>query len=256
MANLFNIAAKQHILISFDALFDMDIGLIQLIKEKYASPDVFDLDKLNQSNYSILKSMVERDNINPLYTIAKEDISHNELDEFYKQFLDQEYEVIFDKAIYTDLLNLLGVVKGDNGIEAEIVYYNDKQKELLDKDNETSNIHKVFVKDIYKNDKFNSYKYDFVYLKSLDELLNFPMLESSIIYIARYGFNINEENSDFNENNKALLIFLAVDRNNELGVYEPYNFDNWEKSSSNSNNYYEEDDGIPVEDEDDEGDNL
>jgi hypothetical protein len=77
------------------------------------------------------------------------------------------------------------------------------------------------------------------------------MLKSSLVYIARYGFNLNEDGSYFNLNNDSLKIFDALNRNNHIGVYEPYNLQVYLSNQNNSSNtaYTNNDDGIPFEDE-------
>ena len=250
MAGILNIASKQHILISFNALYDIDIGLIEVVRERYSNKKVFNHKKLYQPNSILLVEMYNRKDKNPLYMFANEDISKEDLDIYYKQFLEQEYKDIYEKCIYTDLLNLINIIKSDKSIDVTLSYYEDKEKEYMENDNTLKTIPKINVKDIYKNDR--NFKYDFVYLKSLDELIYYYMLESSLVYIARYGFNLNEDRSYFDINNPALKIFDALNRNNHLGVYEPYNFEKYIADLNNlniNNNYNEDDDGIPFEDE-------
>ena len=249
MPNLLNIATKQHVLISFNALYDIDIGLIELVRERYSNKNVFNHEKLYQPNIIILAEMYSRKDKNPLYMFANEDISKEDLDSYYKEFLEKEYSAIYEKAIYTDLINLINVIRADKSMDVTISYYDDNQKKYLENDNYTKSIRKIDVKDIYKNDK--SFKYDFVYLQSLDELIHYYMLESSLVYIARYGFNLNEDGSYFNLDNDSLKIFDALNRNNHIGVYEPYNLQVYLSNQNNSSNntYTNNDDGIPFEDE-------
>ena len=140
---LFNVTEKQHVLVVFNALYDLDIGLIELVRKEYASKDVFDYEKLYQPNLSLLEKLYKRKDLNPLYLIANDDISKEELDSFRDQFYDSKYEDICKYSVYTDVLNLVNIIRNsssNNIISVEIGYYNDKQKAYLESDDNIKGI--------------------------------------------------------------------------------------------------------------------
>ena len=66
-------------LISFNTIFDIDVGLIQLIYDEYLDPKVFNIDIFNKSLKDIIKLLYFRTEKNPLYLFANDNISKENL---------------------------------------------------------------------------------------------------------------------------------------------------------------------------------
>ena len=118
---------KSKILIPFDLVVDTDFGLIKLIQEEYRA-DIFDKTVLDSDDESIKRYLVKRTTPNPLSILT----SDKSIDEFYAQFIDREYETIFDRSVMTGIgefcINLL--VFSD--FELYIQYTGDKDRQFAD----------------------------------------------------------------------------------------------------------------------------
>lgn len=163
---------SQNILISVNALVDIDIGLYNLVKEQYLDPTVFDEDYLTKANtLDFIMSTYFRKYDNPLYNIA---IINDKkiLDDYYMEFMKTQYNDIYDRSIYTDVLSLINNLYDNNDIKITILYYTEYAKEQLIKDQEkgilNSKVEFINIKDFKKEvDKYND-----IYFRSIFELNN------------------------------------------------------------------------------------
>ena len=97
---------RSEILIDFNCYIDTEVGLIRLIREKYLDEKVFNVDLLRSNLRIIIKMLMERKEVNPLYLFANKDISRKDLDDYYQQFMDEEYDNILSIVIFGSIPNV------------------------------------------------------------------------------------------------------------------------------------------------------
>lgn len=150
--------------IDFDLIVNTDIGLIKFIQGNFQDDKVFDLDKLNRSDRTILSLLYSRNNPNPLSVITNPNML-NEIDSLYKSFFESYKQEIIDNAIiFSDIFNFVSLAissRTDVGINA-IIAVNDSIEE----------------EEIYKH--FNRP----VFLNKSDKLI----LSREVFYINDYRF--------------------------------------------------------------------
>ena len=103
------VGKKVAILVDFNFISYIDMGLYTLIKEKYAIPSLVDLDVLNIDPKILLFASFERSNKNPL-SIIMNDNANVDIDKLYQDMLDKYYPYIvengFVKSGITDFITI------------------------------------------------------------------------------------------------------------------------------------------------------
>ena len=74
--------ASQTPLISFNSIYDLDIGLIKLIQNEYLDESIFDKNFFNRPLLSMIYDSYHRENFNPLTMFSKSK-DMELLDEYY-----------------------------------------------------------------------------------------------------------------------------------------------------------------------------
>lgn len=111
MPNIGNLNGKiLSVLIDFNFLIDIDIGLIRFIREEFQDSRAFKLDILNKSDREILSLLYSRINWNPLSIISTNE-NLSDIDELYKSFIDTYKDEILHRSItYKDINEFIGLV--------------------------------------------------------------------------------------------------------------------------------------------------
>lgn len=206
-------------LISFYTIFDLDVGLIQLVFDQYLEKSVFDETKFLRPVKDIIEDLYYRKDNNPLYSFAHPNIEKSRLDNFYNQFQELCMDKILDKCITTEIIRLVGLFDSTNEIKPTILYYSEKQLELLDDEPTLKGIRKVHIDSLTKADKESFYQF---YFKSIDELEPFIDNRVKSFYISNYGPNLNEEGNNFKDSE---YINTLIRNRNQINIFSLYNED-------------------------------
>lgn len=205
-----NTANINRILIPYDCIFNDDIGLYRVIREHYSNDSVFNLSLLDEEN---LNSLVH-DNIynNPLELIIREEYK-DKMNDFYKEFLEQEYERILDYSPYTPIFEFAHLnIVSKMGFITFLVFNDLQEAELRKRFDE-----KI---DIIKLDNYNELnidEYDIIFLKRYEDSLLIQNLQGKYIYLLDYRFNFEKE-SLTDELVPLIKVSLVVGGSNLLAI--------------------------------------
>ena len=217
-------------LISFDTILDLDTGLINLIKEEYADPDVFDIELLKLPEDVLISNLYFRPCENPLYTIRNRNMELNDdnkniLDDYYKEFMDTRYDDIVSLSNCTDMDELVLRFKEAKDITVAIVVNNDYEASHIKLIEKLSEIQIVYYSDIDDSNRYNQ-----IYLKYISDLSKFPStIRNTTFYFTDSGVNLGEKNRP---REKYMSTLSELIKNaNDFAVYNMY------KESIISRNY-------------------
>ncbi len=219
---------KQNILISVNALIDIDIGLYLLIKDEYLDPDIFDVDFFNSSNMlKFISTSYLRVDDNPLYNVSVS-TDHNLLDEYYAQFITDKYNEIYDKSVYTDIIKLLFMFCEVGELNTSILYYKDYSFDMLQKDIESGvlpkNISLVDAKTLKGRDLD---KYNQIYLRSIHEFDVLPLNSFTTpknFYISSFGPNYDSKGLLKRNNSLSRVMFGKL--MHDITIFDMYDLSN------------------------------
>lgn len=224
---------SNNILITFDMLVDIDIGLLDIVKKSYNDPSVFRKDIFELDDNRIKGLLRENNYRNPL-SIVLFGNSTAQADAYYKEFMEYEYDNIVDTAPITTMVD---VVKTFIDSEGAII-----PSILCKTRSEYVRVEEIFVdclpnlfNIIFSNDHslLDISQYDTFFLKYIEDLsiFNPDTISGKNLIISDYRCNLDEEK--YVEKKKIpkaeyLLMFAGF---NEFRTVTLYHYDE---------SYYEE----------------
>jgi hypothetical protein len=180
---------RSELLIDFNCIVDTEIGMINLIKDKYLDDSVFNKDIIMGSLESIILLLIERKDPNPLYLFANDNIDRKDLDDYYREFMTQEYNSVLKYSITTGLSNLIYLFKTEPGIHVTFLCESNVEKQLLLSIEDFKECNIV----LYDDNTIDFSQYSTYYFKYItDQVLNF-MYDYKTYYFSKYLLNFDNE---------------------------------------------------------------
>ncbi len=180
-------------LISFNCLFDIEVGLIKLINKNFNDPRVFDANTLDSldSNIKVTRFVFNSTSDNILLDILR-DKDIEIANEYYRQFIEQEYDNILINSVYTDLIGLLDTMESQPDVKASVFCINKQEVDFIHK-YLSPDIQAVTIEDMREH--FDIYKQ--FYFRSIinDPYLNtiYKGISKSFVYLLDYRRNFDNE---------------------------------------------------------------
>lgn len=212
------------ILIPFDLVVDLDIGLLKLVRFEYSNNDYFYKGILRGMDDCLRYALMTREDPNPLSIAAVNPDDHETLDEFYKQFMEREYIKIMnlsqDTAI-SDLTKVSGMTSAsDRIVRITIMCRSEEEKKLI-------NLRKMnpFRVIVSSPEKVDLSQYKALFVKNAYDLDMYRNVEALNLYIANYGFNLVKDPSHSNTPGLPIDIVAKYSKDNEINIFTVYNLD-------------------------------
>lgn len=175
-------------IIPFDMIFDTEMGIMKLIEFHYTRSNIFNYDALGKDDLTKL-FLMQRDNWNPLSIICDEEVSQEDKDDMYKQFMEREYEKILLYSPNTALYDMLNVVYRNDQIKFTVVCKTEEELDFLNKRH--CKVYRAIIGDIF-NDELLSENPN-IYIKYIKDLYQQPKnFSHKSLYIGDYEFNRKE----------------------------------------------------------------
>lgn len=183
-------------LIPFNCLVDIDVGLVELIRNKYRSPDIFNIRLLDsfKSRQDLIKFMYNRDQYNPILPFMNNTEDQETANDLYLQFIEKEYINIVGLSPYTGLYSLVNLCNSAEEIAPMITFSDSIEEEVFNRDIVLKKVKSVFIDDI---PLFCS-KVDVFFFRSVVDpyfIAALPLLSSKNITILDYKFNFDADGS-------------------------------------------------------------
>lgn len=212
---------KTYPILTFDQIVDTEFGLLEVIYKKYNDKNTFYWSLLEAPPKVKLGLLYNRLRPNPITVVAKDKDNKELMDDYYKQFMEEEYVAILKNSIVTGLYKFLIKIVSSGFIPPTIICKSNIESTYLEKID--SDIFKkcniVVDTDGYTN-IIKDKKYTSIYIKNIKDTI--PILndlETKNIFIAgyRYNFEDDERNHLINEY-QVILSSIA-----KVNVYSMYN---------------------------------
>lgn len=229
-----------NVLISFDMIFDTDLALLTLIREKYLDPEEFNFDLITQPP-SVLKYLLRyRDDVNPLTEFV---MNPQDAEGYYYKFLEEKYDEILDYTEETSIFNLIVKFISSKGmVVTTILYHDEREEKLIEKLYKYGRVNKLLVDDWKKDIDLNMY--DTIYLKDYQKALLFDITKFSgkNVYISSniYNMTLTPDNTIIPN---VDISSLCMDYN-QVSIIDLYSEDQYSE-------YCEPDDDYSEDNEDD-----
>lgn len=199
-----------NILVDFEMIVDLDIGIFNLVKEKFSTSDCFDSDIINNTNVdTMIYRLINEKYPNILDLIKTEDYFDFSTENLYNTMLSRYYEEIFKKSIITDILNLMNAYIMSNVVVVTVLCKNQQEQQLIN--NINSKFHTViFEKDMNVDD------YDSIFIKNYKDILEFNNVQCKNIFVANIQNNMDDKNTPL------LDISALMSKSNNIYIIDLY----------------------------------
>lgn len=216
MNNLVSGDTKISPLIHFDCLIDSDYGLIELIKQEYLDPSIFDIEFFKKSKIEIIKALYNRSKDNPLSLISS--LPDNELDDLYSQFIDQRYYDILNNSVSTEIANLIELFNSVGDIKSTILCNNEIQEKII---KETDYLRKYKIICCDKGKYYSTNIFNCTYFKKIEDIdtINDPNITT--YYLSTFGPNLTEDRQDIK---KSDIIDQIANKRYNIHLIDLYKF--------------------------------
>ncbi len=189
-------------LISFDMIFNKDIGIIRYIRGR-SHPYIFSTQEIHELSDGVILSLVHcRKNRNPLSAISSfgafSKTSDDLMDEFYNEYMTDYIEYIVNESPFTDFgYTVIAMCSGNfDGIHPCILVHNEYEFKKIKDVKEFNNATIIMANSL---DEVNApYPLNPYYLNSMYELIDlqknnkeydYTKFDKKIFYIADYEYN-------------------------------------------------------------------
>lgn len=182
------------VLFLFDVVFDLDIGLLNLIKKEFRNKDLMYIELLDNAPIDLIKKiLIEREDPNPLSIIMDKDkVTMEDIDDLYAQFMYERYSDIVKYSIPTDVAKLLNrLALADSKIATVYVACKDPEEvnmvrlllQNLPKENYNFIPYRELISEIPTND------FDTIVIKSYYDVLRLKDIGGKNIIVADCNYN-------------------------------------------------------------------
>ena len=208
-----------NILVPFDLIVDIDMGLIKLCRFHYNNNKFFYNGILKGPDNGLKHLLMIREDPNPLWiAYIDRDSDKETMDNFYNQFIEKKYDSIVDLSPASSLLTLLTMasVDKDKIMRFSVLCKNDYEKTVILRRNIPA--HRTIVSEPGDVDlsKFNC-----IYVKNYHDLDKYSGLTGKEIYIPNYRFNV-EYKDNIPDPILPIDLVTKYGNDNEISIYSAY----------------------------------
>lgn len=207
-----------NIIITFDLLYDTDLGLLKLIKSKYNNPEIVKREYLdNITDIAIIDILLKNKDKNPLSFIIN-DKYHNHIDSLYDDFFTNKYDEVLLYSPMTEIVNLISLYKMSKAISINVLCKNKLEEQAI---KELNNEYNTILKE---ENKVSVEDYDSIYIKYINDinLFDHEHIKGKNIYIGNYSYNLQNDET-MRPNNDFILSYGNVNKIYVIDVYKKLN---------------------------------
>lgn len=208
-------------IIDFNCIVDTELGLIQLIYDQYYDLSVFNEDKFKMPINKILSELYYRKSKNPIIPFLNEGITEEDADEYYKQFMNTQYEEILNRSCGTNIQTLISSFNFSGEIFASILCHNELEKKFIS-GLEEFNSNKIYIDEEFET---NYKEFNQIYLRYIDDLKKYlKQCLNKNIYLSSSNLNLmTNENGELEFKDTEEIKILSS--YSYINIYDLYNTD-------------------------------
>lgn len=202
---------SNNILVDFNMILDTDIGIFNVLRNKYNNPNYFNTDLINNIDIEALIYNISNTVYNNILDLFIKDEYKNQSKSLYNQILDNNLELVYDNSLVTEGLNLFKVYLESGTIRVTVLCKNEFEEQIINK------LDKRFAIIRYDDNKIDCEEFDSIFLKEYKDVIKFKKLEAKNIFISNHANNLDEEKGI-----PLLDISLIIARTNKVYTIDLY----------------------------------
>ena len=174
------------ILVEFDFLIDLDLGLFKYIKAEYNNPNFVDQNIIRMHNEKeIIQMMIDRECINPLEIL----IPNMDTLDLYNDIMNNHMDELLKYSKACDIFGLMiTFLREASSLEITVLCKSNIEKDFINSLN--SNLNAVVYSN-YKNVPIDNYT--ILYIKNYPSVLEYSHIAGKHIYISNARYNMEPD---------------------------------------------------------------
>lgn len=182
---------RVNILVDFNILFNMPLGILDIIKKKFNNPKFINSEYFDKPEGMILYDICNSDEENnPYKLIFKEGIDYSLIQNEFL-FNGSYYEELINTCPYTNVLKLMNTYVSRAMAKVTVLCNNKYQEQKI----KPLSFNTINIKDIITNEELLK-KYDALYFNFYGDLLLLGDFTGKNIYLANCRYNKDKEIKD------------------------------------------------------------
>jgi hypothetical protein len=209
---------NNQILIDFDAMVDIDIGIYKYLLKNYKGSKFFNYTFNNLKNDNVLFDFaLFRKDINPILEIADRDkMTEDDANSLLQDIMSssEAYDFILKNSPITDICGLMEVYRTtESGINVTVICRGESEVNLLNK--QYPNLFRTIIspREEIDTDLYNAY-----FVKYFLSIIQYKKFSGNQIYILEYPFNM----SDYKKKIPLRELSFIIHDSNLIRTVAPY----------------------------------
>lgn len=213
------------ICIEFEALFDIPFGIIQIIREKYFDPSVFESYWINADTYTLRCLLYEREEYNPIYAAMKTGIKDRDKANEILNDMNKDksvYKMILDKSPAIAMFNILELIHGVFKNNPQMIEYVVLCKNRIQEKYIKSKIPDIITRIDNPPYTYRVEDYELIIVERYENMVRYAMnkgYKGHTIWIPKFYYNMELNDREM----PSLGISTLIADLNIIQTYEPYN---------------------------------
>lgn len=213
------------ICIEFEALFDIPFGIMQVIREKYFDPSVFERCRNRIDNYTLRCLLYEREDYNPIYVAMNQEVKdRDKAQEIYKDMYDDKevYKEVLDKSPPIAMINTIKLIQSVYTKNPEMIDYIVLCKDRLQQKHIKQYIPDVITRIDNPPYTYRIEDYSLMVLERYENIVRYTMnkgYKGHTIWIPKFYYNMELSDREI----PSLEVSSLIADLNIVQTYEPYN---------------------------------
>lgn len=186
--------SSSRILIDFDMIFDLDVGIIRTIDEKYCDESIFIKEITSLDDELLEGTLKKRTMVNPLQ-IAFDDESKTELmDNIYDKIMEEDYESVVNNSTLTAIYDVIeSFILSESIVYPTILCRNYYQRKIAIELFSEYKFGESFNIVLNQNDVIKISGYTDLMIKDIRSIAKFEGIDGMNVYIADLMMNVDQE---------------------------------------------------------------
>lgn len=183
-------------LVPFEILVDTDIGVIKVMRDMFREDPRFDFTRLligdGYMDDDTLKFLLSyRLNKNPLYLITDEHrMTKKDIDAKYTEILNKYYPQVLGLSDNTLIYRMFDASKIHDASPVKITVLCRNEMQIKHLHSLKFKCDTILINDDKDLASIDLNRYQYIYVKDLESLMDFGVIDSKTIYVANYRFNM------------------------------------------------------------------
>ncbi|WP_301214594.1 hypothetical protein [uncultured Clostridium sp.] len=186
--------SSSRILIDFDMIFDLDVGIIRTIDEKYCDESIFIKEITSLDDELLEGTLKKRTMVNPLQIVFDDESKTELMDDIYDKIMEEDYESVVDNSTLTAIYDVIeSFILSNSIVYPTILCRNYYQRKIAIELFSEYKYGESFNIVLNQNDVIKISGYTDLMIKDIRSIAKFEGIDGMNVYVADLMMNVDQE---------------------------------------------------------------